>query len=639
MNTRQQHILKQLIGEHGHITGKQLADLLQVSSRTIRSDLKEIESRFQKENSGARIISLYGQGYYLDVIDEDKFKSFLRTITDKDETMPVEPEDRVQYLVRLFLLSSDYLKIEDLADKIFVSRSTLQNDLKDVKVTLNQFYLELTSRPNYGLKLSGKEKHIRYAISELLFRDTFISLENENQQKWLLPVKQMELIRNIVLKRPKEVQLNLSDIGLNNLVIHIAIAYRRINHEQYVQSNKEEYELKSKREYQVAKRIIKDIEDTFEIEFPAVEISYIAIHLLGSKLFLSKNHTEVANNIDGKIIEIVTKMVNRVEKQMHLGIIEDQELHAAIAIHLKPTIHRYKHQMNIRNPMLEAIKVNYPVAFEAGIIATQVIEEEYKIKVDENEVGYIALHFGAAIERAKFQSKPKRCLIVCTTGLGSSQLLFYKMKAEFGNRLIIVGVTELHNLFQYKDDSIDFIVSTVPLSDSITIPHVVINTLLGDNELSKIENMLNNTSSSVADKYLKEDLIYLNKSFKTPKQVIEFLGNQLINKGYTREGIVETVLAREQAASTSYGNLVAIPHPFEAKSNQTFWTLLTLVDPIDWGGNKVQFICLLHVAKSNKENLDLMYKSLIRFLDNRSIIQDILKAENVKEVLNIIKRM
>src|SRR5699024_10728226 len=82
--------------------------------------------------------------------------------------------------------------------------------------------------------------------------------------------------------------------------------------------------------------------------------------------------------------------------------------------------------MNIRNPMLADIKKNYPLAFEAGIIASLAIEKHTGTKIDENEVGYLALHIGAAIERRKLKSGPKRCLIVCASGLGTAQLIFYK---------------------------------------------------------------------------------------------------------------------------------------------------------------------------------------------------------------------
>ncbi|WP_017470391.1 BglG family transcription antiterminator [Amphibacillus jilinensis] len=640
MNTRQQHLLKELISEQKPITGDQLAKMIQVTSRTIRNDLKEIDRLLTTEDAGASINSVRGQGYQLDVLNEDKFKYFIRTVVEIDETVPVEPEDRVQYLVKKFLLSSEYLKIEQLADELYVSRSTLQNDLKDVKVILEKYQLQLAKRPNYGLKLTGKEKKIRYAISELLLRRTTVTTDEPNQQGWLLPAEQMEVIHDIVLKRLKAVQLNLSDIALNNLVVHIAIACRRIRSEQYVELvNQDEADIRNKKEYQVAQMIIEDIETALNIAFPTVEISYVAMHLLGTKLFLNKNGTDMRNNFDKEILLTAQQMVQRVEEQMQFGISDDQELYAAIAIHLKPAIHRYKHHMNIRNPMLEAIKVNYPVAFEAGVIASQVIEEVFKIEVDENEIGYIALHFGAAIERAKLQTKPKRCLIVCTTGLGSSQLLLYKMRAKFGNQLTIVGATELHNLSQYDEDTIDFIVSTVPLPDTIQIPHVVISTLLGDSELAKIEDMFDSNTHSIIERYLDQDLVYLNLDLKTPQQVIEFLGQELINKGYAKAGITESVMAREKAASTSYGNLVAIPHPLEAKSDRTFWTLATLTEPIDWQGYPVQFVCLLHVADENKEGLEPMYKSLIRFVDDRHVIDEVLAAKDVNGVMKIIKKM
>ncbi|MBM7540313.1 BglG family transcription antiterminator [Amphibacillus cookii] len=640
MNTRQQYLLKELISEQKPITGDQLAKMIQVTSRTIRNDLKEIDRLLTTEDAGASIHSVRGQGYQLDVHNEDKFKYFIRTVVEIDETVPVEPEDRVQYLVKKFLLSSEYLKIDQLADELFVSRSTLQNDLKDVKVILEKYQLQLAKRPNYGLKLTGKEKQIRYAISELLLRRTTVTTDEPHQQGWLLPAEQMEVIHAIVLKRLKAVQLNLSDIALNNLVVHIAIACRRIRSEQYVELvNQDEADIRNKKEYQVAQLIIEDIEKALDITFPTVEISYVAMHLLGTKLFLNKNGTDMRNSFDKEILLTVQQMVQRVEEQMQFGILDDQELHAAIAIHLKPAIHRYKHHMNIRNPMLEAIKVNYPIAFEAGVIASQVIEEAFKIEVDENEIGYIALHFGAAIERAKLQTKPKRCLIVCTTGLGSSQLLLYKMRAKFGNQLTIIGATELHNLSQYDEDTIDFIVSTVPLPDTIQIPHVVISTLLGGSELAKIEEMVDSNTHSIIDRYLDQELVYLNLDLKTPQQVIEFLGQELMNKGYAKAGIIESVMAREKAASTSYGNLVAIPHPLEAKSDRTFWTLATLAEPIDWQGHPVQFVCLLHVADENKEGLEPMYKSLIRFVDDRHIIEEVLAVNDVNSVMKIIKKM
>src|SRR5699024_3230332 len=135
-----------------------------------------------------------------------------------------------------------------------------------------------------------------------------------------------------------------------------------------------------------------------------------------------------------------------------------------------PAINRYKYGMNIRNPMLEDIKRNYPLAYEAGIVAGLAIEEHTGSEINENEIGYLALHIGAAMERRKMETHPKRCLIVCASGLGSAQLLYYRIKSKFEGKLDVVGTTEYYKLNQYDLNAIDFIISSVPISDDVPVP-------------------------------------------------------------------------------------------------------------------------------------------------------------------------
>lgn len=636
INTRQKQIMKELMTEKNTISGDKLASLIKVTPRTIRKDISEINQ--QLKNIDAEIITIRGKGYQIEVKNEDKFKKFIYQAVKMDEEIPVEPQDRLDYLVRKFLLATEYLKSEELADELYVSTSTLKNDLKNLKRAITKYGLTIEKKPKYGLKIKGTEKNFRFAISELILQRIGKDSRDNNWIDWLLKEEDTELIFDITLRTLRKYDLQLSDVGLNNLVTHIAIACKRIKSKQLIEDNPQiDNDIELTKEYKVAEIIVREIESDLNLSFPDVEITYVSMHLLGTRLILNDVGEKLNESHDSNIIEVVMSMIERVNKQMDLNIQEDKELVTALVLHLKPTIYRFKHNMNIRNPMLEAIKKNYPVAFEAGVIAGKEIENRLSIKVDENEIGYIALHFGAALERVGLKDSPLRCLIVCTTGLGSSQLLFYKIKSKFAEKVNILGVTELYNLPLYKNKDVDFIISTVPLPDSITIPSVIVDTMLSENELPKIEQMISNKNESVSVKYMKKSLIYPHLSCKTPKEVITYLGNELIKKGKAETGIIESVLEREQAASTSYGNLVAIPHPTEAKSLDTFWTIATLKKPIDWGEKKVQFVCLLHVANNSKEELGAMYESLLRLLDDRNTIQQLILAQSKEEIINIIK--
>ena len=120
--------------------------------------------------------------------------------------------------------------------------------------------------------------------------------------------------------------------------------------------------------------------------------------------------------------------------------------------------------MNIRNGILESIKNNYPLAFEMAIIASEVIEQEENVKTNENEIGFLAIHFGASLERNKLNEEMgKTAIIVCATGLSTALLLKSKLQRRFGGILKITRVMSFYELTEQIINSVDFIFSTVPI--------------------------------------------------------------------------------------------------------------------------------------------------------------------------------
>src|SRR5690625_6947106 len=87
----------------------------------------------------------------------------------KPAFIPKLQQERITYLIKRLLLHDTYNKMDDLADEIYVSKSTIQNDLIDVKKLVAEYEIVVESRPNYGLKISGKELNIRFCMSEYIF--------------------------------------------------------------------------------------------------------------------------------------------------------------------------------------------------------------------------------------------------------------------------------------------------------------------------------------------------------------------------------------------------------------------------------------------------------------------------------------
>ncbi|PKR84126.1 BglG family transcription antiterminator [Heyndrickxia camelliae] len=642
LNDRMSIILRELMTAGGLVTGTYLAHLNQVTSRTIREDIKYLDSILAAH--GARIHSFRGKGYKLVIEDNQRFVKYLQANiednTSYGKDVPSSPEERILYIIKRLLLCETFIKLEDLADEMYISKSTIQNDLKDVKQRLEKYDIHIESRPNYGVKAIGNELKLRFCIAEYLFDRNKRSTELISDISFSpLPKEDLDKIQEIIMRQISENNIILSDVALHNLLIHIDIAYERIKTGNHVTLFKSEMkEIMQQREYEVARKIVNEVEEAFQVTFPLYETAYIAMHLLGTKILnqSSAGKKVVEQVIDDKIIDMVMVALDKIKLELNLDLKNDKELIIALSLHLKPAINRYKYGMNIRNPMLEAIKKNYPLAFEAGIVAGLAIEEQTGTKMNENEVGYLALHLGAAIERQKMKSGPKRCIIVCASGLGTAQLIYYKLKNQFGDILDVVGTTEYYNLKQYNLRDIDFVVSSIPISAELPVPVVEINAILGESDLAKIEKLLAN-QISVVEQYFRPELMFLGEDFISKEAVLEFLYIKLLKMGLVEPTFLEAVYERENVAPTAFGNLVAIPHPITPKSHQTFLTVCTLKKPIQWGEKLVQFICIINVKKNSQEDLQSMYELLGKIIDSSSIVQKLIKAKDYHEFIGNIR--
>lgn len=638
MNSRLREIIKLLKNINVPMTSVQLSTVLNVSSKTVRNDIKELNSLTRKYNM--QIEAYRGKGYLLHIKDEATFNRFLQDYIKEEAIMvPTEPDERVNYLIERILLQTDFLKIEDLAEELFVSRSTLQTDLKTVRAFLKQYELSIEHKPNYGIKVIGKESYIRFCISEFIFNQNPIQKEDHSHWLKILPEDELELIKHSILKNLRSHQIIISDISLQNLITHLAIACKRIQEDKPVKIVRDELnKIRNIKEFLVAKEIIQDIEAGLKVSFSENEVAYLTIHLQGTKLSKPVNEMEKVKAvvIGDEVYDLAVNMVKRIDAKYAFELSGDEDLLRNLSLHLKPAINRYRYQMNIRNPMLEEIKTKYPLSFEAALIGTDVIYEKMNITVNEDEIGYLALHIEVAQERLKkVKSHVSRCLIVCASGRGSAQLLSYKLKDRFGEDLDVLGTTEYYNLNYHCLENVDFIISTIPIQQELGVPVIYVSTILGDNDVTEVERKLTK-GKSVFEQYMIERYTFLKRDFETPESVITFLGNILIKDQKAGSDYIDSVLEREGYAPTSFGNLIAIPHPLEPKTESTFWSIVTLNKPIQWGEQLVQAIFLLNTSKTKKDDLKPMFNSLGKLIDNKRTVFQLLECETYEQFKRVI---
>lgn len=433
--------------------------------------------------------------------------------------------------------------------------------------------------------------------------------------------------------------LAFSDTGLNGLVVHILIAAKRIREGHPVSGLPDGF---SALEHTQEAAAVLDLTNRLELDgmiFPPAETAYLTMLLLGTERLpaAGKDISRAVEAMDREYYTYARDMVDEMDEALGLGIHDDTELIWSLGMHLKPALNRIRMDMMIKNPMLESIKSAYPLAFQAGIIGAALLERSTGLLISEHEIAYIALHIGAALERVKGQDLHKKCIIVCSSGLGSAQLLYQKLSKLTGSRLEVLGTFGSYNLSMAPLDRIDFIISTVPLAFNPGVPVVVVHPLLNEEDLNSINSlMLSGNSTAVA--YIRPELTFLKQSFESRDEIIAFLCSKLTGLQLADDHFVELVKQREAVSSTAYGNLTAIPHPLIPQTLETFWVICTLQKPVLWGTKRVQFVCLLCVSGKEKQDLTGMYNVLMQVTESYELVQQLTAADSFQEISNIFFR-
>ena len=198
---RQKDILILLSKSKEPVTSSWIAKELGVSDRTIRNEIKLMQQN--PESVGFQIKSTRGLGYTIKIIDAELFSNILNEISTEENNLAgdfADKDTRVLYILRRLLLETGFIKLESFTEEMFVSLSTLQNDLKMVKEFLDKYNLKLINRPHYGSRVVGDEYMKRLCLSNLLLeRNQEAFLKEDSLQ--LIDPKLFKKIKKIIIQK------------------------------------------------------------------------------------------------------------------------------------------------------------------------------------------------------------------------------------------------------------------------------------------------------------------------------------------------------------------------------------------------------------------------------------------------------
>lgn len=636
---RLQNILELLNENKDIVTGEFLCNNLGVSSRTIRSDIKELNKILEK--NGANIISEKSRGYKLEILDDDLFNILVSSNNSKSISDNTTSLGRVENIIAKLLISKldgvDGVTQNEIADSLFISISSLKNDMKIVKDNLNEYNLNIEKVGNKGLTIFGKEEEIRTCIKRYIcFNEEIKNKVNDDFKKIIKNISE-DKVGSIVKDIISTFDFKLSDKALKDIISFIIIMLIRNNSGNNVEYSTETKEkLQSAWRYKVAKAICDELNIILNVCIDENEVLYL------TKYIVASSSISVKANEDMRLTNeylLVDKILLKIKDEFNINFLEDNILIDFLAHHLKSSIYRAQYGIVVENSLLGAIKNNYPFSLELSVYSNEIIKEVIGCDLSEDDIGFIALHFAAAIERyeGNCDKDKKNIVIVCENGVGTSLLLKVKLEVKFKDRINIIDTIPKYEFNEDVLNSYDLIISTINLEVECN-KVVYIKSLLDNDEINLIDNKLsgNSLSSNELVSKFKESVFFNTLEGNTRDEILENITNRLIEKKYITQKVKENIFNREKLASTEIGDLVAIPHDMNEEIKESFISVSVLKKAITWNKEKVQVVFFIGMSVEDREEwkayLEKIYKNIIDI----DVIKKIIKCQSFDELKKVV---
>ncbi|MGU9989326.1 BglG family transcription antiterminator [Latilactobacillus curvatus] len=548
---------------------------------------------------------------------------------------PQSKEERCHCILAKLLLGSASITIQQLSNTLYVSRSTVENDLKKVKQKLAQFGLQLAIT-HTGLSLIGSEHQKRQATVELISqywgkRTEAKELNGQLVRHVQLPdnlnqLFEPALIKNILTALTELIEkstLSFTDYDFQSLAIHLmmpAPTGGSNGAQPVVTPFIAETQL-----------LVQILERRFELTIPDFEQEYLNRHLV------------TVQSKDTSVQTIQTELRQSVGlpqllRQQLAQLAVDEELIQGLAVHLSSALRRLAMGLSINNPYTDEIRQNFPQAFDQAVLLKPVLENQYQIQMNEDELAFISLHFEAFFERHSEDARLS-VVVVCSSGIGTSQLLGQRLAKTFAQELRITRIIALGELLATPIKE-SLVISTIAIK-GLSVPVIEVSPLLNRHDIGIIRQMITEqpTPTNHLVALLQPELTIVTQEQLTDQGAIELIGQRLIDQGYAKPTVVQAALAREALASTALSR-VALPHADSQLITKPAIGLLIAPQSINWQHNdKVQLVFFMALNETVHGQMRAIYHDLDQLIETPRLLKQVAQASDGTAALAILAQL
>lgn len=610
-NSRQERILAILEKQNGFMTSRELAGLLSVSDRTIRSDVDTIN----KSMDPPPIESNVRSGYRLkpDAVISGAFGQ-RQGNADPEFNIPQTPGARCIYMIQKLLFEVKELNLTVLQSQIYVSGYSIDNDLKRIRKMLEPYPNLNLVRSRECISLKGDEASKRRFYRDLLVAEVQENFLNMDILAHMYTNFNLIEVKDIFVDVLEEYDYSIHESLFPMLIIHAGTSIERMFCSNYVNMENKDQGLEETIEYQISQTFFERIAKRLHLQVKDSEIGMFALVIMGRR---ASNYTSDFVNFQGRWLntrKLVTEALEQVYQLFGLDFRQDDDLLAGLKMHIHGLIDRVKNGIHLEDVFLEEIKRRYPLVFEMAIYVLEFMEQQLEVKISDMESGFIALHLGAASERMN-QARKYRAVVILPHNQSFSDLCVKKITDMFRERMEIVCVFRYFEEKRVADLDPDLILCSLPVEHGLNVETVQINLFVDSEDEARILQALNRLDkkgfqlefASHIGKLIRKEHYYQELDGKSPQEVIHHLCSGLEEQGIVTPDFEEIVLRREEMSPTSFTGGFAIPHAFGAFASSSTIAVAQLKHPVKWGAFEVRLVMLFAINAGDQRMIKIFF--------------------------------
>ena len=672
-------IINLVINSNDEITVKDISNLYNITERSIRYDIDELNVFFQEKNNkdiieinNNRLKILYSENEIEDIVENIKEKEYF-----------LSENERVNILSYEIFLSKNEFILQYFTEKYNLSKTTVRYSLKELNKIISEYGLVIDMNNNRGYKIIGSEINIRKYIINILREYIKNTKEKKIEYDPLKKIIQkfykksrIEESKNTINKILDYTGKTISDEAFETLQLFLFISVIRNKNGHEIEEDVEnEIFLSKTMEFSKIREILEKVENIKE-----KDIHYFVDFFLGSYSY----NLEYSYFLNWILIEsLIDQFIKLLSDKLKVNLTEDKILRKEMLNHIKPAIYRMKNKFKLTESILSEVKKQYMELFIKTKSSLKIISDFIDLSFDEDEAAFITVMIQRAIMRnnpSTLLKKDPNILIVCGLGYSSSRFLYENINNRFQVNIIdIIPFNQLENYNYLK--KADIIISTLDFKlDGMDV--ITVNAVMNEKDILKLKNyglpekkskiklsellsiikkvpdetelkkqLMRNFGENIYDdmgeksetgksfvELLSEKSIKLNVAANNLDEVIEITGQTMIDSGLVKEEYTDELKNQiiQYGKYILVGDKTILPHGQLLKNvRETGFSLITLKKGIDFFGSEIKIVICL--ASRNKDEHLRAILELNRYLKNPDFENELLNKENSEELTDYLK--